>query len=345
LTEAATFRRRCHKQGTPKNRATLKTVFLIFILGFLMKKLRLVAFVSVSCAFVAAAPLVACSDDTSVNPPVDGGRTDGPTPGDSSTDTNVIDAPLDTADFDAGLKLDTIADTVSARMCNALARCCFGTPTPADGGADGGTFDRVACQNLYADLGFENSSVGHTLFTGGKVGLDQQKGKDCLDKIDALACSLTGAALQDIRTSCFAAIKGLATNGQACNQSVECATGLFCNPTGSGAFTGTCTALKTAGQPCGVFTGESVEKNAVRGEEACSYRGSGTPALHCDSLDDVGGYTDPATWTCKPTVANGQLCNSSVWCTSGICDPDTFLCTSPSQYFTKYSCEAQIITP
>lgn len=309
-----------------------------------MNKLRLVAFLSVGTAFVAAAPLAACSDDTSVNPTTDGGLLDSPSV-DAPTDTNVTDAPADT-NFDAGLTIETIADVVSAKMCNALARCCFGNANPPDGGADGGTFDRAECQRLYADIGFENSSVGHTLFkSGGKVVLDQKAAADCLAKIDTLACTLTGPALQEIRTTCFASLKGLATAGQACEQSVECATGLFCNPTTpGGALTGTCAALKTDGQPCGLFTNGIVGANAIKSEEACSYRGSGAPPLRCDSYDFVAqSYPDPATWTCKAAVANGADCNDSTWCTSGICDPETFKCTSPAQYFSKYSCEAQIV--
>lgn len=313
-----------------------------------MKKLRLVAFVSVSCAFAAAIPLAACSDDTSVNPnpTIDGGGTDSPAK-DSATDTNVLDAPAETADFDAGLKLETLADTVANRMCSALARCCFGNANPPDGGADGGSFDRAKCQALYSDLGFENSSVGHVLFDAGKVALDQQKGADCLAKIDALACSLSGPALQTIRTACFAALTGKVTTGQACAQSVECANGLFCNPTAPAtAFNGLCAPLKTDGQNCGVFTGSTPENDSIKVEEACSYRGGGTPALRCDSLDVTGQlYTDRTTWTCKPAVANGKPCNSTVWCASGICDPDTFLCTSPVQYFNRFACEAEIKAP
>ena len=304
-----------------------------------MKTLRLVAFVSVSCAFVA---LAACSADTSVSPPTDAGKTDGPEPIDGSTDTSVTDAPVDSPIDAAGLTLETIADTVSTHMCNALAKCCFGSANPADGGVDGGSFDRAHCQNLYTDLGFENSSIGHTLFGAGKVALDTAKAADCLSKIDALACSLSGTALQTIRTSCFAAIKGLANSGAPCNQSVECAAGLFCNPTGSGAFTGTCAPLKAAGQPCGLFTGQNVGKNSSKAEEVCSYRGSGSPALRCNSLDAVGNYTDPSLWMCEPVVANGELCNSTVWCSAGICDPDTFTCKTPLEYFSKYSCQAEV---
>lgn len=314
-----------------------------------MKNLRLVAVVSVSCAFVAAVPLAACSDDTSVTPTTDAGTTDGPTPGDSALDTNVPDAPPDsppdTGTADAGLTIANFADTVADRMCSALARCCFGNANPPDGGADGGSFDRAKCQTVYSDLGFENSSNGHALFTGGKVTLDKQKGADCLAKIDALACMLSGPALQDIRTACFAALSGTATAGQACNQSVECASGLFCNPTqpDGGSFAGTCAPLRTAGQKCGVFTAGKPETTSIKSEEACSYRGGGTPALRCDSLDPTGQvYTDPSTWTCKAPVANGQPCNTTVWCASGICDPDTFVCTSPAQYFSKYSCAATI---
>lgn len=308
-----------------------------------MKKLRLVAFVSVSFAFIASASLVACSDDTSMNPTMDGGLPDSPSIDSPPGDTNVTDAPTDT-NVEAGLQIETIADVVSAHMCTSLARCCFGNANPPDGGVDGGTFNRAECQKVYSDLGFENSSVGHALFAAGKVALDQQMGADCIAKIDALTCNLTGAGLQDIRTTCFAAIKGLATAGQACEQSVECASGLFCNPTTpGGALTGTCAALKTSGQACGLFTNAEDGSNSIKSEEACSYRGSGTPSLFCDSYDFVAAvYTDPATWTCKASLANDQDCNDSTWCASGICDPDTYKCMSPVQYFSQLSCTTPV---
>jgi hypothetical protein len=310
-----------------------------------MKKLGLVAFLSVGCAFVAAAPLAACSDDTSVNPTTDAGLLDSPAT-DAPADTNVTDAPADTSETDAGLTIATVADVISEHMCTALARCCFGNPNPPDGGVDGGSFDRGACLKLYADLGFENSSVGHTLFTNGKVQLDQTKANECITKIDALTCSLTGAALRDIRTTCFAAVKGTATAGQACGQSVECAAGLFCNPTTpGGALTGTCAPLKTAGQPCGLFTNSSNPAvNSIKSEEACSYRGSGAPPLYCSSYDfATDTYPDPGTWTCKAGVADGERCNDTTWCATGICDPSDFVCKSPVQYFAEGSCTGQVV--
>ncbi len=58
----------------------------------------------------------------------------------------------------------------------------------------------------------------------------------------------------------------------------------------------------------------------MKAEEACSYRGGGGTGLHCNSLDVNGNYTAEATWTCSPVVAESEMCNSTVWCASGICD-------------------------
>jgi hypothetical protein len=304
-----------------------------------MKRLRLVALGTVSCLILVGASLGACSsDDTSVDPGTDAGRTETSPGVDAQSDTSTTDAPVDSP-IDTGVTAATIADAIAGKMCSALARCCFGNANPPEGGADGGTFDRQACLDLYSDLGFENSSVGHAVFGNGKVELDQAKVAECFQKIDTLACTLTGTALQDIRSSCFAAIKGTVPSGQPCAQSAECATGLFCLPTSDAGPAGTCSALRTATQACGLFGNDS-----VKSEEACSYRGSGSPALRCDSLDPANpqNYTDPSVWTCKPTVANGQPCDSTAWCTSGICEPGSFTCVSMTTYFSKFSCEAQV---
>jgi hypothetical protein len=317
-----------------------------------MKNLRLVAIATGTLFVTTSAVMVACtSDDTAVSndagteASADTGAPDTSTPDTSTPDTSTPDTGTD-----AGLKLETFAAEVGAAMCNALARCCFGNAKVPEGGADGGNFDTAHCQQLYKDIGFENSDVGQSALTSGNVTIDQAKGADCLAKIDTLACSLTGPAMQTIRTACFGAIIGKVANGSSCRSSIECATG-YCDPTGDAGTTdggtGSCAPLLAQGANCSVFSTGRIDKDAIQDEEACSYRGSGTPGLRCNSLDSTGNYNlDRTQWTCQPTIGNtAAFCNSTVWCASGLCDPDSYTCVSPAQYFSKYSCQAEIKLP
>ena len=150
-----------------------------------------------------------------------------------------------------------------------------------------------------------------------------------------------------MRAASRLSVTGSVTAGQPCAQSVECASGLFCQPTDpTVGLAGTCTALKTAGETCGLFDNNNAPQDSITSEEACSYRGSGAPALRCNSLDpvDSSNYSAESTWTCEPAVALGEACNTTVWCANGICDPATFTCVSMGDYFSQSgSCEPEVI--
>jgi hypothetical protein len=337
-----------------------------------MKKLRLYVFASSSLILSAASVLAACSDDdvAATIPPDGGGGTDG-----GGTDSSKVDGS-DTEDggkdsgpdsaFDAGLKADTFAATIANSLCNTLTKCCFGNANVADGGAvDGGTFDRGRCVDIYSDLGFENSLLGAEALTKGNVALDQAKGADCLAKISALSCSLTGADLKATRAACYAAIIGKVAAGQPCRASMECAPGNFCLPDadagagdgGAGSTViGKCAALRGNGGDCSIVDttadcadpqctyDRSVNDSNVA-EEACSYRGGGDTGLRCSSYDPgTDTYNARNLWKCTATVANESGCNSTVWCSDGICDPtNAYVCKSPVNYFTPASCNSFVI--
>lgn len=330
-----------------------------------MKNLRLVAFLGGSFFVSSALVLAACSsDDTVVTVTPDSGTDAGPGKDTGTPDTNVPDTnvPDTNPPFDAGLKPETFANTVANALCNALTRCCFGQTNVPEGGAldGGGTFDRPECIALYTDLGFENSLVGEDAITKGNVTLDQAKGKECIDKINALTCNLTGAELKTARAACFGALAGKLAAGQPCRASLECAPGNFCLPDGDagvidgGALDaggsqviGKCAALRGQGGNCSIVeTGASGSNeeidDSIRGEEACSYRGGGDTNLRCDSYDFVNGvYRARADWKCAPMVGASAGCNTTVWCSDGICDPTSgFVCKSPVDYFTQASCGA-----
>jgi len=313
-----------------------------------MKTFRIYACATGAVLASAGIFLAACgSDDTVVTaPPADAGPDTLPPEASPPRDSGGGTDAGDSGSADAGLKAPTYAETIAEAMCNALTNCCFGNANVPEGGVvDGGTFDRPKCLALYKDLGFEASNDGFDEVDAGNVTLDQTKGADCLQKINTLACELTGTAMQQIRTACFGALTGKVTTGQPCERSIECAPGNFCLLDADGGATGTCTALRTSGQNCSIVESGSDDSDAFTAEEACSFRGSGGNGFHCDSYDyGAGAYRPRNEWTCQPNVANGQGCNLSAWCADGICDPTdgAFVCKSPLDYFSKYSCAAHV---
>ncbi len=298
-----------------------------------MKKLRALALISIPTFFSLAGLLVACGDDDTV---VTGdGGVDGTSP-DAQPDTEVPEAGPDTG-LDAGPPPKSVADfaaQVETALCGSFTRCCFGDANLADGGAvDGGRYDANECGRLYKGIGFEFSSTGHELVDGGEAAIDGAKALACLDRIKNLPCALTGPEMTAARATCFDAIVGARTTGQPCEGSIECAKGNFCDPDG-----GTCAPLRGAGGACSIFDTGSDERDSVRSEEACSWRGSGDTQLRCDSYNaETGVYRARGDWKCQPQVEADAGCNSTVWCKDAICDAfDGYYCKSPVEIFTNY---------
>lgn len=325
-----------------------------------MKNLRLVVFLGGTTFVASASMLVACSsDDTVVTVTPDSGDTGTPDGGKADVDTTDANQPDTNPPFDGGFKPATFAGNVAEALCNTLTRCCFNQNDVPDGGAvDGGKFDRSRCVDIYKDLGFEGSLVGEDEAMLANVTLDQTKAADCIAKIDALQCNLTGADLKAARSVCFGALAGKLAPGQPCRASLECAPGNFCLPLADGGVPadggadggapviGQCAALRAQGQNCSIvetnaadYDSNVLDSNVA--EEACSYRGGGDTNLRCASYDPVGqDYKSRDQWTCETTVANDEVCNSTVWCSNGICDPTNgdYVCRSPVVYFTPEGC-------
>jgi hypothetical protein len=324
-----------------------------------MKHLRLITFSTASFIVTAGLVVAACSSDDTVVPGTDAGPVEAGTdvkqpPGEDAS----TDAPNDNnVDTDAGLTTQNFFRRVAEEVCGALTQCCFGKSDVPDGGAvDGGTYNAGKCVGVYRRVGFESSNIGVDAILPTNVEIDQVKGKECLEKIDKLVCNQTGATLQDVRAACFAAIKGKVTNGADCRTTMECATGLFCNPVGAtpdggavdagpdggagGTIIGKCAPLRTQGQSCNIFDTGNDDNDSQTNEDACSYRGSGAPPLRCDSYDfGAGAYKPRNQWTCQPTVSNGQGCNFTSWCKDGICNPENgYKCESPLKYFGGPAC-------
>lgn len=298
-------------------------------------RLRLFVLMGGASVALGALFLVACSDDTSVDPK--------PT-GDAGPDSPATDAPVDPdgggkpdTGFDGGFKVETFDDDLASELCKALARCCYGNPTPADGGADGGTFDVAACKKQYGRLGFEGSNADVPITKSGAIALDQAKADACISKIKAMSCSLPGPEYESIAASCFSAYVGNVAANATCRASIECAAGSFCKGADNDGGTGVCAPLRPVGGPCGDFTNDP----AVSGE-SCSYRRGGQPGNFCKFYDFTppGVFLDPADWKCTAPLAVGGSCATSFWCDQSTCQNS--VCATPDKYFAQ-SCQTFLV--
>jgi hypothetical protein len=287
--------------------------------------LRLVLALSGASIF-GATLLLACSDDTAVKASTEAGVPPGPDGG--GTDSPIGDGGADTAPpFDGGFVVDTFDTVLATELCKSLARCCFGTSMPAEGGADGGTFDMNQCVRTLQSVGFQGSNLETELRDAGHVALNQVAADDCITKIKALTCDLPGTEYTATRASCFSVYAGKLAAGSSCRGSVECQPGNFCKGIVTDGGTGVCTALSALNGPCGANPDSLTEY-----EETCSYRAGGGTGNYCHWTDDPAtqAENDAGTWTCLAAGGMGASCVSSTWCKDTICDPDTMLCTSPN---------------
>jgi hypothetical protein len=267
--------------------------------------------------------LVACSsEDTSV---VTDAGTDAQTADAPVADGNVGDGGAETAPpFDGGFKVDTFDAVLATELCKSLARCCYGTATPADGG----TFDLATCEKTFGRLGFEGSSASSQFRDGGKVALDQVSADSCIAKVKALSCNLPGAEFKAVRAACFGSYTGTVAAGAACQESIECQAGHFCQPTSDAGTVGTCAPLRALDESCGDFT-----DNPALGDQACSYRAGGNTGNYCKFRDIAGGAEIPrANWKCTAAGAAGSDCATSLWCDQTICN-QAGTCVTLDSYF------------
>ena len=291
-----------------------------------MSKLRLFGLFYLVPFAAYGVALAACSDGDSVI--LDDAGVDSPN---SDTGTDPAEAGGDTgidSGYDAGLKTDTFGEDLANAMCDSLSRCCFGAPTPDDGGVDGGTFNRGACLNFYRQFGFSGSNRGSEFRDGGRITLDQVKADDCLKRVKALTCDTPGTEFQAARTACFGAFTGTVAVGSGCADNIECAPGAYCRTADAGdGGMGTCTDLVPTGGNCG-STGDP-----TLAEQECSARQSGEPN-HCAFYEfNTDTVLDPSEWVCVPPENVGGRCVTNTWCQNSLCDDNTFACVTPSNYF------------
>ncbi len=287
-----------------------------------------------SASLIGAGLLLACSDDTSVNASTDASVPPIPDGGPGTDAPNTPDAADSAPPFDGGFVVDTFDELLATELCKSLARCCYGNPMPAEGGADGGTFDNAACIANLKNFGFQGSNLGTGLKDAGNVTLDQVSADDCVNKVKSLKCDLPGTDYTAALTACFKVYSGKLAPGAACNGTVECQPGNYCKASSTAADAGpagTCTAIAALGGGCGQNPNSLTEF-----EETCSYRGSGVNGTFCKWTDPAGPTDlDAGDWKCTAAQAMGTQCVSSTWCKDSICDPVTSLCTSPDMLFQQ----------
>lgn len=287
-------------------------------------QLRLAVLLGGATIVAGATFLIACGDDTSVD--TDSGAD---AQGDvNKADTSSGDGGADTAPpFDGGFQVDTFDGVLATELCKSLARCCYGTATPGDGGADGGTFDQKACETTYGRLGFEGSNASTEFRDGGKVTLDQVAADSCINKVKAISCNLPGAEFKAVRSACFSAYTGKTAAGAPCKESIECQADHFCMG-GEDGGTGTCEPLRALGGNCGDFT-----TDPALGDQACSYRAGGNTGNYCKFYDIAGGAEiPPADWKCTAAGPAGSDCATSLWCDETLCN-GAGTCVTPDKFF------------
>ena len=294
-------------------------------------QVRLVMLLGGASVVAGATFLVACSDDTSVTAGTEAGsdaRSDAP----NNPDGAVGDGGADTSPpFDGGFQVGTFDTVIATELCKSLARCCFGNPTPPDGGADGGSLDLAACLTYYRGVGFEGSNANSDLRDGGNVSLDQVAADACISKIKAMSCNLPGPEFKAIRAGCFAAYSGKIAEGAPCKQSIECKLDHFCKGGSRDGGVGTCAQIRAVGGNCGDFTTDQ-----GYADQACSYRAGGNTGAYCRSFDIAAGvYLPAADWKCTAAGGAGTECLSSLNCNETICSEEA-LCVTPNKYFDPY---------
>ena len=311
-----------------------------------MTKLRLLVLSTLATLPVASALLVACSSsDTVITTSTEAGVTD------AGTDTSpVVDASTDTGPdvFDGGFKQGNYDLAIATAMCRSLARCCYGTPTPADGGVDGGSFDMMQCVATYRQRGFDNSNQDVWGADAAAFKIDQQKTQDCVNGIEALTCNATAAGFRGLRATCFGAVEGKGAVGDACQYAVECKSGHFCkasDPDAGPGSPGVCTALRATGESCG-----DINNDPTRADEACTTRGSGDTNRFCQIYSDfaTGTLLDRTNWQCNNSVVIGQQCSLDSWCSDGVCNPNppnTYTCAGALEVFPSSICGQYVKQP
>jgi len=226
---------------------------------------------------------------------------------------------------------------VAAALCDRGANCCFGGPSPR--------FNTARCQGDYLAGGFQNSNEGTQYLDGGNVAFDPVSAQACLSQIAAIDCStnqLTSANMKVLLPDCFGALHGTLGVGSPCRDSIECATGEFCDSVVEAGVPAKCQPLRAFGASCSDFGTAAMSLSQLQNaQSACSNRGSGDTNLVCEIYDRVTGNTNNA-WLCQHADGEGGApCQQAYDCLSRVCN-DNSVCAqaivfAPTGFCLKYT--------
>jgi hypothetical protein len=224
---------------------------------------------------------------------------------------------------------------VKTAYCERIAACC----QSIDAGAlPGQIFDMPTCVADLIDFGYQGNTTGEAFLDSGHVALNATQAASCLAQIAAVDCTadlLSSSQEKSIIGACFGALTGTQDAGAACNVSLECAPGTFCEPLSDGG--GTCTPLRPDGGSCADLG--RVFDNAA---QICSYRGSGNTGLTCLTFDPTTNvsFADAASFVCVPQLATGANCSFNDNCQSLLCNQglDATTCENAQSFVGPLGC-------
>ncbi len=170
----------------------------------------------------------------------------------------------------AGVPLDSVATVLANQVC-AKAAACYGKAA-----LELVFFDEHCETTMKSAL--ENTIIANVELSvqAGTLTYDGSALPTCLMEFAALACQDVAIAFPE---GCKQALSGLQPAGAACNHSLECDTGLYCE---LNACPGTCAAPLAEGAPCGDT--DTCESGLTCFQGACAPLGSAGDDCGADLL-------------------------------------------------------------
>lgn len=282
----------------------------------------------------------ACSGEILIEPPsVDAGANDATTNNmnDASQDGGT-DAPVyrDVANVDVEQpSINTFLPIVQAAICDRYDECC--TVIGLDAGP-ATFFDKGLCKGRFTQ-GWNGSATGlqaAIAADAGNIAFNATAALNCVRLVRTFQCpEVNGIEMKQIEDSCFGALSGTVAANGACNVSIECSTGLYCDTGDSGATTGTCKPVLPFDAGCAIEYNQ-VTTGTLYTSEQCSDKGKGAACEVIDpdtSLDAKCGL---------PQLPNGTTCYSNSSCASNLCEIDFVTlptCVNTSNILPSGTCE------
>jgi hypothetical protein len=249
---------------------------------------------------------------------------EGAAPTDSGQDAG---APVDAAvvEVDA-TSLAGFPHAFNAAYCERLRECC-GVPIGEwRDSPDGGC---TVQNDKFGGLGA--IAAYNAALDSGAIAYSPARAAACLQEVAQIGCGVYPASTQNmIIADCFAAMQGTLIAGKPCVDSLECASGEFCEQSADGGAN-VCTALVGVGGPC---------SDTTRSTD-CSYLGHGTPALFCGPNGDAGDAGNscqtvaPLSGSCKTNPqCSPNTCGSASTCVNAVVFSDPGVTPGTCAFYT-----------